>query len=105
MGWRFDWVSAVDAAFSIDFAVTFPDKRPGPVGGYNYGDTVGNDELPGISAFTRLEDGGIAHTYSTYARGVEAVNGAYRMLDLTAKGRDEGDLPHAQSWVRRRDEY
>lgn len=105
MGWRFDWVSAEDAAFSIDFGATFPDKRPGPLGGYNYTDAVRSDELPGISAFVRLDDGGVAHTYSTYARGVEAANGAYRLLDLTAKGRDEAGLSGTQTWVRRRDEY
>lgn len=105
MGWRFDWVSSEESAFSIDFGATFPDKRPGPFGGYNYADAVWNDELPGISAFVRLDDGGIAHTYSTYARGVEAANGAYRLLDLTAKGRDEAGLSGTQAWVRRRDEY
>lgn len=103
MGWRFEWVSAVDSAFSRDFRVTFPDHQAGPSGGYNYTDAVPNDEMPGISIFTRLEDGGVAHTYSTYGRGVEAINGAYRLLDLTPKGRDEGG--RGMSWLRRRDEY
>ena len=103
MGWRFDWVSAVDGAFSEDFGVTFPEMRPGPAGGYNYTDAVPNDEMPGISVFARLEDGGIAHAYSTYGRGVEAINGAYHLLDLTPKGRDEGG--EGMSWLRRRDEY
>lgn len=103
MGWRFDWVSAVDGAFSRDFGVTFPDMQAGPAGGYNYTDAVPNDEMPGISIFVRLEDGGVAHAYSTYGRGVEAINGAYRLLDLTPKGRDEGG--RGMSWLRRRDEY
>lgn len=103
MGWRFEWVSAVDATFSRDFAVTFPGNEAGPAGGYNYTDAVPNDEMPGISTFVRLEDGGVAHTYSTYGRGVEAINGAYRLLDLTAKGRDEGG--RGMYWLRRRDEY
>lgn len=103
MGWRFDWASAVDGAFSEDFGVTFPEMRPGPAGGYNYTDAVSNDEMPGISVFARLEDGGIAHAYSTYGRGVEAINGAYHLLDLTPKGRDEGG--EGMHWLRRRDEY
>ena len=103
MGWRFEWVSAVDSAFSRDFRVTFPGRELGEAGGYNYTDCVPNDEMPGISIFTRLEDGGVAHSYSTYGRGVEAINGAYRLLDLTPKGRDEGG--RGMSWLRRRDEY
>jgi predicted dithiol-disulfide oxidoreductase (DUF899 family) len=31
------------------------------------------------------------------------VNGAYNFIDMTPKGRDEGDGP--QRWVRRHDEY
>jgi predicted dithiol-disulfide oxidoreductase (DUF899 family) len=34
---------------------------------------------------------------------VEAINGAYRLLDLTPKGRDEDG--RGMSWLRRRDEY
>ena len=44
------------------------------------------------------------HTYSTYARGIDMVNGTYHVLDLVPRGRDEppaGGL----SWVRRHDEY
>lgn len=103
MGWRFEWVSAVDSDFSRDFRVTFPDRQMGPAGGYNYTDAVPNDEMPGISIFARLEDGGVAHTYSTYGRGIEVVNGAYHLLDLTPKGRDEDG--RGMSWLRRRDEY
>lgn len=103
MGWRFEWVSAVNSIFSRDFGVTFPDHQAGPAGGYNYTDAVPHDELPGISIFTRLDDGGIAHTYSSYGRGVEAINGAYRLLDLTPKGRNEDG--RGMGWLRRRDEY
>lgn len=52
-----------------------------------------------------LDDGAVHHTYSTYARGLEAVNGAYRLLDLVPKGRDERDLPWTMSWLRRHDRY
>jgi predicted dithiol-disulfide oxidoreductase (DUF899 family) len=33
------------------------------------------------------------------------LNGAYHILDLLPKGRDEAGLPMAQPWVRRHDEY
>jgi predicted dithiol-disulfide oxidoreductase (DUF899 family) len=46
-------------------------------------------EFPGRSAFLRTA-GGIFHTYSVYARGMEAVGGSYYMLDETALGRQEG---------------
>jgi len=45
----------------------------------------------------------VFHTYSCYARGVDMMNGAYQYLDLTPKGRDEGD--RNQYWVRRHNEY
>ena len=48
---------------------------------------------PGLSAFRRGDDGAIYHTYSTYARGLDVLNGAYQLLDITSKGRDEAALP------------
>jgi predicted dithiol-disulfide oxidoreductase (DUF899 family) len=32
-------------------------------------------------------------------------NGAYQMLDLTSKGRDEEGLPWPMAWVKRHDSY
>jgi len=32
-------------------------------------------------------------------------NGAYSLLDLTPKGRDEDELPWSMAWLRRHDEY
>jgi predicted dithiol-disulfide oxidoreductase (DUF899 family) len=56
-------------------------------------------ERPGLSAFVR-EDGAIYHTYSTYARGVDPLWGAYQWLDRAPKGRNETGV-----WWRRHDEY
>jgi predicted dithiol-disulfide oxidoreductase (DUF899 family) len=56
-------------------------------------------ERPGISAFA-LEDGVIYHTYSTYARGVDAIWGMHHWLDRAPKGRNETGL-----WWKRHDEY
>jgi predicted dithiol-disulfide oxidoreductase (DUF899 family) len=105
MGWRLDWASAARTSFSADFGVTFPGKKPGPTGGYNYTDHVPFDELPGVSVFAHLNGGTLAHSYSTYARGLDILNTAYHLLDMTPKGRDEDALPHSMAWLRRRDQY
>ncbi|HXR87648.1 MAG TPA: DUF899 family protein, partial [Stellaceae bacterium] len=59
----------------------------------------------GLSVFTKDESGALYHTYSTYSRGLDMLNGAYHYLDIVPKGRDEEGLAHAMSWVRLRDEY
>ena len=56
-------------------------------------------ERPGMSAFA-LEDGVVYHTYSTYARGLDGLWGAYQWLDRAPKGRNETGL-----WWKRHDEY
>jgi len=56
-------------------------------------------ERPGMSAFV-LEDGVAYHTYSTYARGLDALWGVYAWLDRAPKGRNETGI-----WWRRNDEY
>ena len=47
----------------------------------------------------------VLHTYSTYARGLDILNGTYHWLDITAKGRDEAELPWPMAWLKRHDEY
>ena len=56
-------------------------------------------ERPGMSAFA-LEDGVVYHTYSTYARGLDALWGVYPWLDRAPRGRNETGV-----WWRRHDEY
>jgi predicted dithiol-disulfide oxidoreductase (DUF899 family) len=56
-------------------------------------------ERPGMSAFV-LEDGVVYHTYSAYARGLDALWGMYPWLDRAPKGRNETGV-----WWRRHDEY
>jgi predicted dithiol-disulfide oxidoreductase (DUF899 family) len=104
MGWTFRWVSSGGSDFNFDYKVS---SRPGEETlAYNFGTmTVGPGEMPGFSAFRRGDDGAIYHTYSTYARGVDMLNGAYNLLDLTSKGRDEAGLSFTMEWVRRRDQY
>lgn len=51
------------------------------------------------------DNGSVYHTYSCYARGLDAPNGAYQWLDLTPKGRDEDGLCSTMAWVRHHDKY
>ncbi|MFN0113153.1 MAG: DUF899 domain-containing protein [Paracoccaceae bacterium] len=101
MGWSFPWVSAGASGFNEDFGVSFD----GPGGEYNFFPRTGtHSELPGISVFLR-EGGEVFHTYSTYGRGLDMLNGAYHFLDLTPLGRHEESLPWPMAWVRRHDRY
>ena len=59
----------------------------------------------GLSVFSMDASGAVYHTYSTYARGIDPLNTAYQLLDLTPRGRDEGAFDMPQAWVRRHDEY
>src|SRR6266496_20356 len=107
MGWRFKWLSSHGNDFNFDYHVSFTqeDERKGKVN-YNYAtqDFI-SDELPGLSVFYKDENGDVFHTYSTYARGLDSLVGAYNFLDLTPKGRDEDHLDFTMDWVRRHDEY
>jgi predicted dithiol-disulfide oxidoreductase (DUF899 family) len=125
MGWTFPWVSSFGGDFNFDFNISFT-KEQQLEGGieYNYrhgghamdattfpepvvqfAATCGTDaatytrDRPGMSAFT-LEDGVVYHTYSTYARGLDGLWGAYQWLDRAPKGRNETGI-----WWRRHDEY
>jgi len=106
MGWRFPWVSSFANDFNRDFGVSFSnDELAAGEVEYNYAKTkLPVDEMPGISAFI-TENGAVFHTYSSYSRGLDILVGAYNMLDLTPKGRDEGKLPWSMAWVKRHDEY
>ena len=104
MGWSFEWVSSLGNAFNRDFAVSFPEHET-QGNNYNFGTQhFGGVEAPGISVFVR-DGAAICHTYSTYARGLDMLNGAYHLLDLVPKGRDEAGLSFTMEWVRRHDEY
>ena len=61
--------------------------------------------MPGLSVFVKDASGAVFHTYSTYARGLDALNGTYQLLDLTPKGRQEEGLPWPMAWVRHKDRY
>jgi predicted dithiol-disulfide oxidoreductase (DUF899 family) len=126
MGWTFTWASSLESDFNYEFntSVTEARQRSGTVD-YNYGpqDTTwlsdvdpgstvaqhaamaGTDaatftrERPGMSAFA-LQDGVVYHTYSAYARGLDALWGMYQWLDRAPKGRNE-----TGAWWQRHDEY
>ena len=104
MGWRFPWVSSLDSSFNYDFGVSFTEEQQGqPL--YNFGTIkAGSGELPGVSVFARDGDA-LFHTYSAYARGLDALNGTYQWLDLLPRGRDEAGLSYPMEWVRLKDSY
>ena len=107
MGWQFPWVSSNTNDFNFDFHVSFTaeERAKGEVY-YNYHRMpFRSEEAPGISTFYRDDAGTIFHTYSTYGRGVEVMMGAYNMLDLLPKGRDERDVAYKMEWLRHHDRY
>lgn len=107
LGWSFPWVSAEGSDFNFDYqAAVRPDELARGEGYFNYKLQPNHaSDMVGISVFARNEAGEIFHTYSSYQRGVEAVNGAYGFIDMTPKGRHEEGLPFPMAWVQRRDQY
>lgn len=107
MGWRFKWVSSYGSEFNRDYHVTFTDDEISNASAYyNYKKgTFPSDEAPGLSVFTKDAGGDVFHTYSSYARGLDMLLGAYNFLDLVPKGRDEAALQWSMEWVRHHDRY
>lgn len=128
MGWRFPWASAQGSDFNGDFNVWFDEAQWREGIAYNYrrepprprqAEEEGGGEgaeaqfaamcgvdvrtylsdRPGLSAFVR-EGGVVYHSYSSYARGLDALWGMYPWLDRAPRGRDETGV-----WWRRHDEY
>ncbi|MGQ3055218.1 MAG: DUF899 domain-containing protein [Roseateles sp.] len=106
MGWRFDWASSNGNDFNRDFHVSFaPEDRVDGEVYYNFHMTpFPKEEAPGISVFCKDEAGQVFHSYSTFGRGVEVMMGAYSLIDLTPKGRDEL-TGQGMAWVRHHDRY
>ncbi|CAN5469217.1 thioredoxin family protein [soil metagenome] len=105
MGWQFTWVSSHGSDFNHDCGVTFtPEEIATGEVYYNYTQHP-NAEMPGVSIFYKDDAGEVFHTYSTYGRGVEVMMGAYNLLDLTPKGRNELDVSHKMEWLRHHDRY
>jgi len=95
-GWTFPWYSSYGSDFNYDFHATLDEsvapaeynfRAKGEPGAFEVppGESM---EQPGLSTFLRVGDD-VFHTYSTYARGMEATGGSYYFLDLTALGRQE----------------
>jgi predicted dithiol-disulfide oxidoreductase (DUF899 family) len=95
-GWEFPWYSSNGSRFNYDFHATI-DESVAPLE-INYRTRSDIErpegasiawaatadqpfEMPGISCFLRDGDD-VFHTYSTFARGTEALGGAYAFLDL-----------------------
>ncbi len=129
MRWSFPWASSFGSDFNADFNVSITEEQQREGGSeYNYRRAAARPvaetpsrstpegaakgaamtatdvatyarERPGMSAFA-LEDGVVYHTYSTYARGLDGLWGAYQWLDRAPKGRNETGY-----WWHLHDEY
>jgi predicted dithiol-disulfide oxidoreductase (DUF899 family) len=123
MGWTFPWASSFGGDFNADYGVGITEEQQRQGVEYNYtreeafrqppegsgeelfAKMAGTDvatytrERPGLSAFV-IEEGALYHTYSAYARGLDAVWGMYQWLDRAPRGRNEDGV-----WFRRHDEY
>ena len=114
-GWTFPWASSSRSDFNFDFNASFTEGQQREGAEYNFrrDDPVMNvgkagastsapsknaaitgvdvatytREREGLSAFA-LDEGIVYHTYSTYARGVDALWGMYQWLDRAPKGRN-----------------
>jgi predicted dithiol-disulfide oxidoreductase (DUF899 family) len=127
-GWTFPWASSHDSDFNYDFNVSRTEEQQrADEAEYNYAtysprefqpepdSTVGRmaamsgtdiagyvRQAPGMSAFA-LADGVVYHTYSSYARGLDALWGMYQWLDRAPLGRNEDSVPFP--WYARRCDY
>ena len=109
MGWRFNWASSNGSDFNWDYHVSFTKEQvaSGKLA-YNYSDKpfeFPSEELPGLSAFYKDEEGKVFHTYSTYTRGLDILLGAYNFLDMAPLGRNEAQFDWPMQWVKHRDKY
>jgi predicted dithiol-disulfide oxidoreductase (DUF899 family) len=107
MGWNFTWASSFGSDFNRDYGVSFTEEELASGRSlYNF-EPLGFplDEAPGLSVFLKTDSGDVLHTYSTYARGGEALIGTYHYLDFAPKGRDEEGLAFTMSWLRHHDRY
>jgi predicted dithiol-disulfide oxidoreductase (DUF899 family) len=108
MGWTFPWASSAGSDFNFDFGVSFTEASVAAGQTYNFHDLEDwqvdpanlPNEAPGMSAFA-MEDGVVFHTYSAYARGLDAMWTMWQWLDRAPLGRNEGDY----SWFARHDTY
>jgi predicted dithiol-disulfide oxidoreductase (DUF899 family) len=107
MGWSFKWLSSFGNDFNRDYRVSFtPEEVKARTAIYNFATLAGGPpEREGISVFYKDETGTVFHTYSSYARGIDMLNGTYQLLDLLPKGRDEDGLKFTQEWVQYHDRY
>jgi predicted dithiol-disulfide oxidoreductase (DUF899 family) len=125
MGWTFPWASSFGTDFNYDFTASYTPRQLREGGEYNFasfgdrlspleanpglvGETAASagvdlegflQEAPGMSAFA-LDGDVVYHTYSTYARGLDGLWGAYQWLDRAPLGRNRDE----QIWVHR-DKY
>jgi predicted dithiol-disulfide oxidoreductase (DUF899 family) len=106
--WVQAWYSSFGSDFNYDYHVTLDDKVTPVVYDYRSKAEMVRLEVPnptegethGISVFFRAGTD-VYHTYSTYARGVEGLTDAVRLLDLTPFGRQQDWEDSPRGWPQR----
>jgi predicted dithiol-disulfide oxidoreductase (DUF899 family) len=104
--WSLPWYSSFGSDFNYDFHVTLDPVIAPPE--YNYRNKAEMEaakghsvkmtgEEHGLSVFFRLDDD-VFHTYSAYARALESLKDAYRLLDTTPYGRQQDFEDSPPGW-------
>lgn len=105
-GWSIPWFSSFGSDFNYDFHVTLDPKVTPALSNYrNQAEMEAKEGHPvvmegeshGLSVFFRVDDD-LFHTYSTFARGCEALTDAYRLLDTTPYGRQQDFEDSPTGW-------
>lgn len=106
MGWDVPLYSCPDGAFQYDFGTAFTDEQITAGVEFNFralppipDPSMVPHDMSGMVCFA-MQDGVVHHTYSTYARGVDAMWGLFQVLDRAPKGRRDDELK-----LRLHDEY
>jgi len=104
-GWTFPFYSSQHSSFNSDFGAECSAAEvaaKAPV--YNYGRAPYATQGQGASVFHKSAgDATVYHTYSTFARGIEFMNVAMTLLDLTPRGR-YGDAQFVY-WAKHKELY
>jgi len=88
MGWNYPWFSSFGSDFNYDFHVSLDETVAPAEYNFQQTDPPVKSERPGLSVFLKEGDD-LFHTYSTYARGLDAILGTNKLLDLTPLGRQD----------------
>ncbi|OBT87878.1 hypothetical protein VE02_02637 [Pseudogymnoascus sp. 03VT05] len=108
MGWTMPWYSSSESDFNYDFHATNDATIAPMLVNWESAEALRErgkgahieGEQSGVSVFIVGPGGGVWHSYSTFARGLDGFLGTNRLLDVTPLGRQDGE-----GWWKYHDEY